>query len=102
MCFSPIRCSQAPDGSHPLMQNGRTRCMQFYVFIRPYIFLINPQSNINAPIIHTPSSSLLEGGFTKSVGTGSVRPVPGGTGPTRYLNRSDSHPKNVPKILESW
>jgi hypothetical protein len=35
-------------------------------------------------------------GFAKPVGTGPVRPVPGGTGPARYTNRSGSHPKTVP------
>jgi hypothetical protein len=37
-----------------------------------------------------------EPGFAKPVGIGPVRPVPGGTGPTRYTNRSGSHPKSVP------
>jgi hypothetical protein len=30
-------------------------------------------------------------GLTKPLGTGPVRPVPGGTGPARYTNRSGSH-----------
>jgi hypothetical protein len=34
-------------------------------------------------------------GFTKPVGTGPVRPVPSGTGPARYMNRSGSHPQTV-------
>jgi hypothetical protein len=37
-------------------------------------------------------------GFTEPVGTGPVRPVPGGTGPARYMNRSGSHSKTVPVI----
>jgi hypothetical protein len=40
-------------------------------------------------------------GFAKPVGTGPVRPVPGGSGPTRYMNRSGSHPRTVPKIFNS-
>jgi hypothetical protein len=35
-------------------------------------------------------------GFAKPVGTGPVRPVPGGTGLARYTNRSGSHSKTVP------
>jgi hypothetical protein len=35
-------------------------------------------------------------GFAKPVGTG---PVPGGTGPARYTNRSGSHPQTVPNIF---
>jgi hypothetical protein len=30
------------------------------------------------------------------VGTGPVRPVPDGTGPARYLNRSGSHLQTMP------
>jgi hypothetical protein len=37
-------------------------------------------------------------GFTEPVGTGPVRPVPSGTSPARYMNRSGSHPKTVPII----
>jgi hypothetical protein len=33
------------------------------------------------------------------VGTDPVRPVPGGTGPARYMNRSGSHPKPCLKFL---
>jgi hypothetical protein len=33
------------------------------------------------------------------VGTGPVRPVSGGTGPARYMNRSGSHLQTVPKIF---
>jgi hypothetical protein len=32
-----------------------------------------------------------DAGLTKPLGTGPVRPVPGGTGPARYTNRSGSH-----------
>jgi hypothetical protein len=39
-----------------------------------------------------------EAGFPEPVGTGPVRPVPGGTGPARYMNRFGSHPKTVPVI----
>jgi hypothetical protein len=42
-------------------------------------------------------------GLTEPVGTGPVRPVPGGTGPTRYLNRTGSHPKpnlEIPNLGE--
>jgi hypothetical protein len=38
-------------------------------------------------------------GFAKPVGTGPVRPVPGGSGPTRYMNRSGSHPEPCLKFL---
>jgi hypothetical protein len=30
------------------------------------------------------------------VGTGPVQPVPDGTGPAQYLNRSGSHPQTAP------
>jgi hypothetical protein len=40
-------------------------------------------------------------GFAKPVGTGPVRPVPGGTGPTRYTNQSGSHPQTVAIYLKS-
>jgi hypothetical protein len=39
-----------------------------------------------------------EAGFTEPVGTGPVRPVLGGTGMARYMNRFGSHPKTVPVI----
>jgi hypothetical protein len=41
----------------------------------------------------------LKPGFAKPVGTNPVRPVPGGTGPARYMNRSHFHPQTVAKIL---
>jgi hypothetical protein len=35
----------------------------------------------------------LQLGLAKPAGTRPVQPVPDGTGPTRYMNRSGSHPK---------
>jgi hypothetical protein len=40
-----------------------------------------------------------EPGFTEPVGIGPLRPVPGGTGPARYTNRSGSNPKPCLKFL---
>jgi hypothetical protein len=40
-------------------------------------------------------------GFAKPVGTGPVRPIPGGTGPARYTNRSGSHTQTVPNIFNA-
>jgi hypothetical protein len=39
--------------------------------------------------------------FAKPVGNGPVRPVPGGTGPARYTNRSVSHPQSVSNIFNA-
>jgi hypothetical protein len=46
-------------------------------------------------------NALHQAGFAKMVGTGPVRPVPGGTGPARYMNRSGSHPKPCLQIREN-
>jgi hypothetical protein len=39
------------------------------------------------------SEPTISQGSEKPVGTGPVRPIPGGTGPVLYMNRSGSHPK---------
>jgi hypothetical protein len=57
------------------------------------------RNELSTVLLHRPPVS--RAGFAKPVGTGPVRPIPGGTGPARYMNRSGSHPKPCLQIRET-
>jgi hypothetical protein len=69
----------------------RTTTSMFSLFILGLFQLLT--NSLTIMHVVTQYTAFSSAGFPKPLGTGPVRPVTGGTGPTWYTNRPGSHPK---------